>query len=208
MKKTMYAALVSAALGMTACGGNETSEEVTSEEQVVVEENSYVLNAESSKLEWTGYWTMGGNNVKEHFGTVDITSGELTEKGDHYSGTFAIDMSTINSEDLAEEEEQKAKLEGHLMAEDFFNVSEYAKVDVTLNGIDNGIADLTIEALGKKFNQDAPVEVMTENNQLMLHGEFSVDFSSYEMPMMQTNEEEGNVNPEIGFKLHLVLDKQ
>lgn len=212
MKKTFYSVLAFAAFGltMTACDGNEAVEDTTTaaNEEVVVEENNYALNAESSTLKWTGHWTLGGENVKNHYGTVDITSGELTEKGDHYAGSFTIDMSTINAEDLAEDEEQKAKLEGHLMAEDFFHVEEFAQVNVTLNGISDGVADLTIDALGKKFNQDAPVEVATEGDQLMIHGAFGIDFSMYEMPMMQTNEEEGNVNPEIEFELHLVVDKK
>lgn len=209
MKKTIYAALIFAAFGMTACGGNEVEEDTQAgEEQVVVEENNYTLNSESSKLEWRGTWVVAGNEVKNHFGTVEITSGDLVQKGDHYSGNFTIDMATINAEDLAEDEKDKAKLEGHLQGEEFFNVGEYAKVNVTLNGITDGVADLTIEALGKKFNQDASVEVMTEGDQLMLHGEFSVNFAMFNMPMMQHNEEDGNVNPEVGFKLHLVVDKQ
>lgn len=213
MKKTVYAALFFAAFGMTACGGNEATEEVAAEEtqpqeEVVVEEAQYTLNAESTKLEWKGFWVKGGENGDSHYGTVDITEGELTQKGDHYAGNFVIDMSTIQSEDLVESPEQKAKLEGHLQAEDIFNVGNFATVNVTLNSISEGKADLTIDALGKKSNQELAVEVMEENNQLMIHGDFTLDFSSYEIPMMQMNEKDGNINPEISFQLHLVLDKK
>ena len=212
MKKTMYAALIFAAFGMTACGEQEVEETAVEEVQAPV---SYALNAAESELEWRGSWVVptddgGMQEAKDHTGKVAIKSGDVTVDGDNISGTFMVDMNTIEVTDL-EEEDGKGKLEGHLRAEDFFNVGEYANVSVALNGIENGVADLAITVMGITLNEKAPVETKMEGDKMMMHGEFTVDFAALEMPMTQGNPEkpeDGKVNSAIDFHLHVVMDKK
>ncbi len=216
MKKTFYAASVFAALGLTACGGAEEVETTEAEEVVEVTEETYVLNAEETQLKWVGSWIVPGEDgemmeVKNHDGTVDVSEGQVTVMGDNITGTFIVDMSTINNADLADEPEEKAKLEGHLKADDFFNVEEYAKVGVMMNGLADGVADFTINVMGTDINVSTPVELKEDGDKKMMHAEFAVDFSALQMPMTMGNPEkpeDGMVNPEISFHLHLVVDKQ
>lgn len=213
MKKTMYAALIFAAFGMTACGGQEV-EDTTAQEETSAPV-SYTLNADESELEWRGSWVVptedgGMQEAKDHTGTVAIKSGDVTVDGDNITGTFMVDMNTIVVTDL-EEEDGKGKLEGHLRADDFFNVGEYANVSVVLNGVENGVADLAITVMGITLNENVPVETKMEGDKMMMHGEFTVDFAALEMPMTQGNPEkpeDGKVNSAIDFHLHAVLNKK
>lgn len=212
MKKVAYAAFMVAALGLTSCGGSEETEEVVEE----VTASEFVLNTEETKLEWKGSWVVptedgGQMEAKSHNGTVSVTDGSVTVNGEETTGLFTIDMSTIDSEDLAEDSTQKANLEGHLMAPDFFNVSEFAKVNVTLNGVKDGMAMITVDILGNKMDQTVPVTTEMEGDKMMMHGEFSMDFTALNWRMTTPNPEkpeEGNVSPVVDFHLHAVLDKK
>lgn len=212
MKKVAYAAFMVAALGLTSCGGSEETEEVVEE----VTTSEYTLNSGETKLEWKGSWVVptedgGQMEAKSHNGTVTVTEGSVTVNGEETTGLFTIDMSTIDSEDLAEDSTQKANLEGHLMAPDFFNVSEYAKVNVTLNGVKDGMAMITVDILGNKMDQTVPVTTEMEGDKMMMHGEFSMDFTALNWRMTTPNPEkpeEGNVSPVVDFHLHAVMDKK
>merc|ERR1711991_248689 len=103
-----------------------------------------------------------GEEQKHHTGTVQITDGSVTKDGDDISGNFTIDMTTIENSDL--DGEQKAGLEMHLKGQreddkgSFFNVDEYATVEVALNSIKDGMADITINVLGTDIEETVPVE--------------------------------------------------
>ena len=82
--------------------------------------SEYTLVTEASTLRWRGSKPGG-----EHYGTVDITEGRISLKGDLItSGDFTIDLNTIISEDLTNPG-MNAKLVGHLKSEDFFYITEY-----------------------------------------------------------------------------------
>ncbi|MDX1652333.1 MAG: YceI family protein [Brumimicrobium sp.] len=215
MKKTMYAAFMFAALMMTACkSGEETKEETTAEEPKV-EETTYSLVKEESKLDWTGSWvkpTEDGmkETTKNHKGFVEFSDGTVTVKEDDVMGNFTVDMTTITVTDLGEEE-GKLKLEGHLRQPDFFNVKDYSTVKVDLMDIQDGNANIVIKVMGKEITTSVPVTTKTEGDKMMLKGDFTVDFSPLEMPMTQPNPEkpeEGHVSPKVDFSLNAVLKKK
>jgi polyisoprenoid-binding protein YceI len=80
---------------------------------------AYNVDTEQSKVQWTGRKVTG-----EHTGTINIKAGALDVEGNKLvGGTFTIDMTTINDEDLSGE--YKAKLEGHLKSDDFFGVATH-----------------------------------------------------------------------------------
>lgn len=213
MKKAVYASFMVAAFGLASCGGSEeTVEEVVEE----VTSTEYVLNTDESKLEWKGSWVVptedgGQMEVESHNGTIAISSGEVTVSGEETTGSFTVDMSSIDDQDLAEDSTQKANLEGHLMAPDFFNVAEYANVKVALNGVKDGMAMITVDIMGNKMEQSVPVAIEVEGDKLMMHGEFPMDFTALNWRMATPNPEkpeEGNVSPVANFHLHAVLDKK
>mgnify|MGYP001241016103 CR=1 FL=1 len=226
MKKTMYAAFVFAALGLTACKG-ESSEgegEMTDAKETVKEEKemptTFNVVAEESKLGWKGSWIAptGENGEmeeqKHHTGTVQITDGSVTKDGDDISGNFTIDMTTIENSDL--DGEQKAGLEMHLKGQreddkgSFFNVDEYATVEVALNSIKDGMADITINVLGTDIEETVPVETEMDGDKMMLNGKFSVDFADLDFKMFSPNPEkpeEGHIDSNIEFNLKATLSK-
>lgn len=210
MKKSIYGVLAFAALLFTACGETEEAKEVKEEnktEEVVAE--TYTLNAEASSLMWEGSWTGGESDGKTHNGVVSITEGSVTKTGDDYEGTFTVDMTTIDVQDL-DAESGKDKLQGHLASEDFFNVEAHGKVGVKLTQIVDGEATVAIEFLGNTMNETFPVEVSTNDNTMNISGKFAVDFAEAGLAGMQVNPEKpeaGNVSTMINFELKAELTK-
>jgi rhodanese-related sulfurtransferase/polyisoprenoid-binding protein YceI len=74
----------------------------------------YRVDTDQSIIEWTG---RNANN--RHFGTIAISSGEVTVKGGAISGTFDINMHSIKNTDL-EGNELQPVLISHLNSDDFF----------------------------------------------------------------------------------------
>lgn len=214
----MYAAFVFAALGLTACKGESSDAETGNKDnQETVKETPVTYNVvdEESKLGWKGSWVAptgedGAMEVQKfHTGTVQVTEGSLTKDGEEITGNFVIDMTTINVTDLTEAD-GKPKLEGHLSSEDFFSVSEYAKVNVAVNGVKDGMADITIDVLGNKMDETVAVETSMEGDKMMMSGNFSVDFGALDFKMFSPNPEkpeEGSIDSNIEFNLKTTLSK-
>ena len=220
MKKTIYSAFIFAALGLTACNSGEEASakdetQAENKEEEKVETVEYNLVASESHVDWRGAWIAPGEDgemqeMKHHTGNVQISEGNVTVEGEDVSGSFAIDMTTITNEDLADDEEQKAKIEGHLSSEDFFNVSEYAKTDVTLKSVENGEANIVINVLGMEMEETVPVTTKMEGDKMMMTGDFTIDFADLGFKMFSPNPEkpeEGNINSKIDFTLHAVMEK-
>jgi polyisoprenoid-binding protein YceI len=211
MKKVIYATLMFATIGLTSCGGAEEVEEV-----VEITTTEYTINTEETKLEWKGSWIVpteegGQMEVSSHNGSISVTEGMVAVNGEEVTGSFTIDMSTIDNEDLADNADKKGELEGHLMTPDFFNVSEYAKVNVMLNGVKDGMAMITVDIMGNKMDQTVPVSTEMNGDKMMMHGEFSMDFTALNWRMATPDPEKpegGNVSPVVDFQLHAVLDKK
>lgn len=217
MKKTIYAAFVFAALGLTACNSGEETKENTEnaeKKEEKVEAVEYNLVASESKVDWRGAWIAPGEDgemqeMKDHTGHVKFSKGSLTKKGEEVSGSFALDMTTITNEDLGEED-GKAKLEGHLKSEDFFNVSEYATADIKLKSIENGDANIVISVLGMEMEETVPVMTKTKGDKMMMSGDFTIDFAKLDFQMFSPNPEkpeEGNIKSKIDFSLDVVMEK-
>ena len=224
MKKTIYAALIFAAFGMTACG-EEAAEDTTAKEEKKDKKSTknYSLNAEESKLEWRAAWVVptedgGQEEDKNHRGIINVTDGKVKVTGKDVSGDFTIDLTSIEVTDL-EPEEGKDGLEAHLKGtsekegkkeDDFFNTNEFTNASVKLNSLKDGKADITIKVIGVELNETVELTSSTEGDKMTMHGEFSIDMTPLNLAMTEPDPEapeEGNINPEIGFKLHLVLNK-
>ena len=218
MKKTIYAAFVFAALGLTACNSSEeveTNEETQSENvEKKVEVVEYNLVASESKVDWKGSWVAPGEDgemqeMKNHTGHLNFSDGSVTVEGEDVSGSFTLDMTTITNEDLGEED-GKAKLEGHLKSEDFFNVSEYAKANVTLKSITDGNANIVLDVMGMKMEETVPVKTKMEGDKMMMMGDFTIDFADLGFKMFTPNPEkpeEGSISSKIDFSINIVAEK-
>lgn len=101
----------------------ETSEavEVTSAENDAV----YSTTGEDSKVVWRGFKIID-NEESGHYGKINLKEISLNANaGLLTSGNIVVDMSTLESEDLNSDPENKGKLDGHLKASDFLDVANF-----------------------------------------------------------------------------------
>ena len=93
---------------------------------VVIQDGVYGLDAEKSRIEWTGR-----NVGNDHDGTLRLLDGSLTiEGGALVDGAFEIDMKSILIGDMTGDMAQA--LVGHLEHQDFFHAAEFATARVAL----------------------------------------------------------------------------
>lgn len=145
-------------------------------------DENYTVNTKLSILEWTGKKLTG-----EHSGTIQLSDGTMeVKKGEIKSGTFVIDMSTIQDKDLSGE--WKAKMEGHLKSPDFFDVEKFPKATFVITSVTpvNGSAagfthhvngNLTMKGITNPISFDATIR--SNNNTLACLGTAVIDRSKF-----------------------------
>jgi polyisoprenoid-binding protein YceI len=169
------------------------------------EGTTYTLNIEKSKLAWKGSM----NPEYFHIGSVAFTEGSI-EATDNtiISGSFALDMSTIQAEDESLSAEKKANLTGHLKSADYFDAAQFPQITIEVGALKAGMLETTISVLGHSMKQSLPVTANFSGNEALIAGSFAVDFSDLKIKGMQPREgKDGHVLPIINFDLNLVLSK-
>jgi polyisoprenoid-binding protein YceI len=148
MKKLFKPVLTLAIIGtMVACGGaadkaKEVTEEVTETVEEVVTEETVAINTAESNVMWMGQ-IVGG--IKSHNGTIKLTEGELTMKGDQIvGGNFTVDMKSMNPLDSNYTEDKPAEmLVGHLSTGDFFLVDSFPTASFVIKSTDMAAKTMT-----------------------------------------------------------------
>ncbi|MEO1259919.1 MAG: YceI family protein [Bacteroidota bacterium] len=105
----------------------DKTEEAAAPEATAV---AYTVNTETSVINWEGYKP----GKYGHNGTIKLSGGTINVKDlVPQSGSFDIDVTSLESTDLADKPDKKMKLEGHLKDGDFFEVEKYpsGKFEVT-----------------------------------------------------------------------------
>lgn len=184
MKKNVLTLLAVAALTLTACNGNKTSDTDGAMESKEASEAAikYTVDAENSLIDWTGGKVAGGN----HTGTINLQEGEVfVEEGVVTIGKFVIDMGTITVTDLTEED-GKANLEAHLKgdaedkADHFFNVGKFPTATFELVNINEKDGktfvegNLTMKGQTNAIGFPAAVDV-TDTDVTISSDEFEID---------------------------------
>ena len=140
------------ALGLTYCEkAPDAPKAETSKptESVKVEGTSVGLDLTKSTVKWIGTKLKG-----KHNGTVKLSSGNILVKDNKIvGGKFSLDMATIDNEDMKDDAKMKAKLEGHLKSEDFFNVEKFPKATFEIASVTEG-ADGTVSITGNLTIKD------------------------------------------------------
>lgn len=146
-----------------------------------LKDGNHTVNTNASKVIWHGEKVTG-----EHFGTVDIKSGNLIVRdGELQGGSFEIDMTTITSTDLTGEYQQK--LNGHLKSSDFFGVESYpiASFDITRvisKGSDGWykiVGNITIKETTKEIKFDAQLSPM--GDAIVAKADIVIDRSEFDV---------------------------
>lgn len=178
LKNSLFASILAIAFIGVSCS-NSSSETTETPEESTVEEVSGVtgqfdVNADNSQLKWKGKKVTG-----EHFGSIKIENGSVTfEDGNLVSGKFSVDMTTINVEDI-EDEENNAKLTGHLKSDDFFDVENHNNATLVVTAVDGNTvkAELTIKGITNEVK--FPISVDQKEDVVVVEGNIEVDRTLY-----------------------------
>ncbi|MGM0620043.1 MAG: YceI family protein [Bacteroidota bacterium] len=142
---------------------------------------NYEVDKSNSTVKWNGEKVTG-----EHFGTIDLKSGNLeVEDKKIKSGTFQMDMTTISNEDLSNES-MNNKLVGHLKSDDFFSVDKHPVSTLVIKEVNHKVGnthtitgDLTIKGITNPVTFDADVNF--SDNKLKANGKMEVDRTLYDI---------------------------
>lgn len=174
MKKNLYRVLGILALSflVISCGKDKP---VTSEANEVLTETDgvlYKVDTMNSRIEWKGYKVLKSDQTT-HFGEIKFESGDVTVKdGKLQSGKFVADITTLENIDLKDDQEMKAKLEGHLKSGDFFEVEKFPTASYEITKVTENAAgdyntllegNLTIKGITKPVQFKANVTVVDGN---------------------------------------------
>lgn len=166
-----------------ACKDNANTVDATSEKEAAAASNeavAYTVDTDLSSIAW-----VGSKPTEDHTGNISLQSGTVMVKGETVeSGTFIIDMTSIEVTDL--EGESAAKLKAHLegtvpaVQTDFFNTPKYPTASFTVTGLSTKddktmlSGNLTLKDVTK--NVTFPVNVSYDDNIMMLTSEqFTID---------------------------------
>lgn len=142
MKKVIFSMAV---LGMTflvSCGGGDTDTLTASDAQDATEAShdaeTFAVDTNTSSTTWRGFKFYEDTSKPEegHYGIVKMKNGELMFKeGVLEAGKLVADQTTFESVDYAEDQENKAKLEGHLKSPDFLNVEQFPEAVFEISSV-------------------------------------------------------------------------
>lgn len=176
-------------------------------EEVVSYDGEYMLNTQSSTVEWSGKKIVGG----AHNGTVGVESGSLTIVEGVASGEFVMDMTTIKDADGS------AGLEGHLKNEDFFDVETHPTATLVLNNVEvvtggevEVTGDLTIKGITNPITFTATFS--QEGTQTMVASDFMLDRTLWDIrygsAKFFADIADKAIDDMMGFSLSLTFDKK
>lgn len=207
MKKLFYVFGFSGLL-FTACVSNPEGKKAETTDATEVADGKgkeLDVNTATSKVVWTGK-----KITATHHGEIKLKSGKVQVKDEEItSGTFVIDMNTINDLDLTGD--NKSKLEGHLKSEDFFNVATFpeAKLEITQVvgkgvGMHKASANLTIKDVTKNVSFDVNVKEITKTT-LIASADFNILRADW--GIVYPGKPDDLISAEINFKIDLDAKK-
>ncbi len=143
------------------------------------------VNAQESTIKWTAKKVTG-----EHWGNVKFSEGTVTVDGKNLTGgTFTMDMTTIDVQDL--QGEYNGKLLGHLKSDDFFAVEKHKTATLKIKSLTaiagakagdkthNVTADLTIKGITHPVT--FPAQIIVAKGTVTANAEFEVDRTLYDI---------------------------
>jgi polyisoprenoid-binding protein YceI len=196
-----------AAMGLSVMAGQPKTTKAPKAETLSVD-------AKASTFKWHAKKVTG-----EHFGTVNIASGNITvEKGAVTGGTIEVDMTSIIVTDM--QGEYKTKLEGHLRSDDFFSTEKNAKSILTIKKVEmikgsktaenaTVTADLTIKGITKEIT--FPAIIVVKGNSVTANADFMIDRTLWDIKYGSKSFIEGigdkAIDNEFNVKVRVVAGK-
>ena len=190
MRSNLFILVMGLSFFLAACGGKKEATVATGEQATKAEATAaaqdYTVDVDGSTLAWIGKKVTG-----QHDGTIQISNGVFSvENGNITAGNFAIDMTTIANNDLAEDAETQAKLLGHLSSPDFFNVAEHPTATFEITSVAAATGDasgathnisgnLTIKGITKEIT--FPATVSMDGGNFKAEADFNIDRTEWDI---------------------------
>uniref|UniRef100_UPI0039A42AB7 YceI family protein n=1 Tax=Ornithobacterium rhinotracheale TaxID=28251 RepID=UPI0039A42AB7 len=218
MKKSVLVVLAAGLVGFTSCEKKQAVEatdavEVTN--QPSESTSLFAVNTEKSNVEWRAFKFYESENKEAgHNGFFKFKSGEVgVENGVLTSGTFTIDVESLESLDLNDDPDSKAKLDGHLKSEDFLHVEKYPEATFVITSVKPIEGEYNTEISGNlklreiEKNITVKANVSVEGDQLQLNSEefsinrkdFGVNFEGKQGVVIRDN---------VALKVNILADKE
>ncbi len=164
MKKLILNSLTIVTIALTLVGcKKEAKEAATGAAETVskvVAETKYKAIAAESMIHWKANKLVGG-----HEGTIHLEKGIIKSKANALvGGNFIFNIGSLKCTDIPATDEGNAKLVGHLMSADFFDVENHpnAAFEITKVEGNNVSGNLTIKGVKKNITFPANVSVNGE----------------------------------------------
>ena len=169
---------------MVSCKGeqqNETKPTEAQEVAVVEDAQKFAVDTANSTLEW-----LASKPTENHTGTISIANGSINILGSEITGSFVLDMNSINVTDL-EEGKGKEGLEAHLKGtakpeqeDHFFNVAKYPTAAFEVTGVSEKdgkkMMQGNLSIRDQKKNIEFPITYNVNGDNMTLSSEtFTID---------------------------------
>lgn len=170
-------------IGLFSCKNeNKTPTTEAKEVEAVVVEETWKAIPAQTMVTWEAKKIVGG-----HTGTINASNGVVNLKdGKLVGGNFILDLNTIACTDIPAEDENNAKLIGHLKNEDFFDVANHpnAAFEITSVKEEEGksiiAGNLTLKGIKKNIEFPATINV-TDSQVEISSDEFVIDRTDFEI---------------------------
>lgn len=220
MKKVLLGLTVLGMIFIASC--NKNAETVTAGDAQEASSAShdaetFVVNTGESSTTWRGFKFFHDSSKPEvgHFGIIKLKEGSFSFKeGVLESGKLVSDQTTLENHDLAEDKENRAKLEGHLKSPDFLDVEKFpnstfeiSKVTPITDGDYNSEISGNLDFRGVPKNITFRANVKKDGDKLSIQSEeFTINRQDFGVNFAPSNDTV--IKDEVILKLDIKADKK
>lgn len=203
MKKLLFVLLSSAAL--YSCVDNPEGTKAETKDSVsasgAATGTELKVDPAASSIAWLGNKITGS-----HHGTVKVSGGSLFVQDSKLTGgNFTIDMTSITDLDLTDTA-YKAKLEGHLKAADFFDVTNHPTATFEITSVSDSAStlkvagNLTLRGVSKNVTFNANV---LENTASSFKAKADFNINRHDWGITYPGQKDDAISNEINLKVDL-----
>eukprot|EP00054_Salpingoeca_dolichothecata_P034064 m.268640 g.268640 ORF g.268640 m.268640 type:complete len:223 (+) comp37953_c0_seq1:15-683(+) len=218
--KKLLLPIISGALLMASCQDAPKADSAEASDAQEVEQTQgaeYTASLGQSSIEWVGTKPVG-----RHHGTFKLQEGTLVVSENALKGgSFVVDIASLQPDD--QDDEYNAKLQGHLLSEDFFNAENFPTGTFEITNVSEGVeqseelvmkdathmitGNLTLKNITKSIT--FPAKVVVESDKVIADANFNIDRTKWEMNY-GNDKSLGDkfIRPEVNLQVHLEADQQ
>jgi polyisoprenoid-binding protein YceI len=219
MKKTLvYLSIIF----LAACTSNpkgDAAETGAEEEASATKGKEYLIDT-TSRIGWAA-----SKPTATHTGHFKLKSGSIYAKDNNLTGgRFIIDITSLANDDMQNDPENKAKLEGHLKSPDFFNVSKFPEAIFEITAVeplqqgsdsDRSPANAThnikgnLTLLDSTKNISFPARITVDANTIAASADFNIDRTNWGINYKGPgNPEDWFISRQVNLKLSISATKK